>query len=134
MVYLRIFIFSIVLCSCKYSKKTNIYNITSGNKKFWDVVEKPRFFNKANSKTYPLYCFSFDINGRKDFFEYRNGKRIIYDNGDIVLPKTRKYVTDTSIIIDNSMYKIEKLTSDSFIISGKSGKTVLVSSQKQDSF
>jgi hypothetical protein len=87
------------------------------------------FYNKDSSKVYPQYCYYFDKKQKKEFFEYKNKERRKYDNGDVMVPDTWRYISDTSILIGNAIFSIEKLTEDSFIVSNEKRRIVLCASK-----
>lgn len=120
----------ILLSSCvKDRKKELTYFLTNNGCKYWDMVYNPRFYDKSKSRVYPYYCYSFDKNRKWQFFSYKKGKRKPYEQGDIYIPETWSLISDTSILIGNSVFKIEKLTKDTFIFSSRSaGNTVLAKS------
>lgn len=120
----------IVLSSCiKDRKKELTYFLTNDSCKYWDMVYNPSFYDKSKSKTFPYFCYSFDKSKNWYFYSYDKGKRKPYEQHDIVITQRWSLISDTSIMLGGKMYKIEKLTKDTFIYaSDKTDSTVLVKS------
>jgi len=117
----------ICLISCTDGDITQ--KLTDGKNKYWDVVEMTNLYSKSHSDFYPFYCYSFKSNGSMDFFYYENEKRLVYNAGDIEIPKRWKYVSEDSILIGNLKAKIDKLTNDTFIFSSREMRVVLAASK-----
>lgn len=61
----------------------------------------------------------------EEFFIDITKGREKYQTDDIVIPEVWRYVTDTSILLGNTVYKIEKLTNDTFIYSTSNRRAIL---------
>ncbi len=122
----------IIFCviACNNSKNDINYILTNDTSKYWDVLQLPGFYQKDSSKVYPFYCYYFDKNGKRIFYQYIKGKRIQYSSGDIVIPEIWKPLTDTTILLGNTVCKIDKLIKDTFIYSNKFGQVILTSADK----
>lgn len=123
----KIIIIILVLFACNNSKNEVIKKIAGNTGKYWDVKR-----DKDIDHSPPLYCYYFDNNGKYRIFEYSNNKRVLYDGGDIEIPEVWSYLTDSTIMIATANYKIEKLTSDTFIYSSPElGQKMLIKSKEQ---
>ncbi|GAT62608.1 hypothetical protein [Paludibacter jiangxiensis] len=105
----------ICFLSCSKNNNQKEFFLTNGSRKFWNVVYDSHFYDKKNSKIYPLYCYVFDKDHKWLFCEYRQGACVLYDNGDIEIPPIWNLEADNSIILGLRYCKIIKLTRDSLI-------------------
>lgn len=121
-----------LIISCKTSvKEEQSKLLTDGNFKYWDVVELPGFYIKSQSRVYPMYSYYLDKNGRWKFYEYREGYRLLFNRGDIVIPERWEYKSDSILLLGNQITKIKKLTKDSLILVNKNKTTKLIKSRFQ---
>lgn len=120
----------IVLSSCvKDRKKEQTYYLTNDGCKYWDMVYNQSFYDKSKSITFPYFCYSFDKNKNWYFYSYDKGKRKLYEQHDLEITRRWRLISDTSIMLGDKMYKIEKLTNDTLIYSSdKTDRTVLARS------
>lgn len=124
----------LAIFSCNKKSNSDIYSLTNDSVKYWDVIEKPNFYSKCNSKTFPYYGYYFSKNGEFSFYFYENSTRKAFENNDVVRSNNWRYITERSIEIGENIYEIEKLSNDSFIyFSPLLGRTVLVKSNSQNS-
>lgn len=116
--------------SCSRNNSSKEFLLSDGHCKFWDVVYLPHFYDKKQSKTYPLYCFSFDNNHKWLFYSYDNGVRTLYDNGDIEIPEIWDLKPNDSLMLGVKKYKIMKLTHDTLIYARNKADSVVLARSK----
>jgi hypothetical protein len=120
-------LFILISCVSKdaQEKKEIIYNLTNNNFKYWDVVKKPMWYDKNTTRGFPGYCYYFNKGNSFQFYQYIKGKRVLYNSGDIALPDTWKYLSDTTINLNGLPCNIIKLTPDTFIYSNYKDTIIL---------
>jgi len=63
-------------------------------------------------------------------YQYKKGRKVEYETGDVIIPRTWHYLTDSSFLYGNVPCKIEKLTSDTFLYWHR-GKQIILSNGKE---
>ncbi len=128
----KIVILTLILFACNSEKDIN-EKIAGNTEKYWDVWWSGSFEEKIlNPDPSAVYCYYFDRTGKYRIYSYRNGRRVLYDGGDIEIPEVWNYLSDSTIMIATANYKIEKLTRDIFIYSSQHfGRKMLVKSKNQ---
>jgi hypothetical protein len=116
--------------SCSKHSSSKEFLLTGGHCKFWDVIYLPHFYNKKQSKIYPLYCFSFDKDHKWFFYSYDKGVRTLYDNGDIEIPEIWDLKLDNSFALGLKKYKLIKLTNDTLIYAHNKADSVVLTRSK----
>ena len=126
------FIFPVVvLVACKDGKQDIIKKVSGDNYKYWDLRSSENN-EKVLGQNLDSICYYFDRKGRYRIYQYGKGGRILFDGGDVEISEMWSYLSDSTIMIAEANYKIEKLTNDTFIYFHPDfGRKILLRSQNQ---